>query len=137
MSASKCGQRDAKRGEIGLQTDLQSLESPPCEIECINSRCGEEGVQTFLRACSHCFSKCEWVENSANLGARRRPDRVSGLGVQRRVALFSTHSLRVAAKKVMRGVAKPCRGVSPAAFRALRMAFLIRNASWKSSVNRP
>ena len=37
----------------------------------------------------------------------------------------------------MRGVAKPCRGHTPAAFRALRMAFLIRNASWKSSVNRP
>jgi hypothetical protein len=62
---------------------------------------------------------------------------VSGLGVQRRVALFSTHSLRVAAKKAMRGVAKPCRGQTPAAFRALRMTFLIRNASWKNSVNRP
>lgn len=37
----------------------------------------------------------------------------------------------------MRGVAKPCRGDTPAAFRALRMAFLIRNASWKNSVNRP
>ncbi|PKO68023.1 MAG: hypothetical protein CVU22_09745 [Betaproteobacteria bacterium HGW-Betaproteobacteria-16] len=53
------------------------------------------------------------------------------------MALFSTHSLRVAAKKAMRGVAKPCRGATPAAFRTLRMAFLIRNASWKNSVNRP
>jgi hypothetical protein len=57
--------------------------------------------------------------------------------VQQRVALFSTHSLRVAAKKALRGVAKPCRGVIPAAFRALHMAFLIRNASWKNGVNRP
>lgn len=39
MSASKCGQRAAKRGEIGLQTDLARLKSPPSEIECINSRC--------------------------------------------------------------------------------------------------
>jgi hypothetical protein len=53
------------------------------------------------------------------------------------MALFSTHSLRVAAKKALRGVAKPCRGVIPAAFRALHMAFLIRNASWKNGVNRP
>jgi hypothetical protein len=53
------------------------------------------------------------------------------------MALFSTHSLRVAAKKAMRGVTQPCRGVTPAAFRALRMAFLIRNASWKNSANRP
>ena len=39
MSASKCGQRAAKRGEIGLQTNLARLKSPPSEIECINSRC--------------------------------------------------------------------------------------------------
>ncbi|WP_353395843.1 hypothetical protein [Hydrogenophaga sp. 5NK40-0174] len=37
----------------------------------------------------------------------------------------------------MRGVAKPCRGKTPAAFCALRMAFLICNASLKNSVNRP
>ncbi|MDP2020079.1 MAG: hypothetical protein Q8L16_04220, partial [Hydrogenophaga sp.] len=83
------------------------------------------------------FSKCEWAENSANLGAGRRPDWMSGLGGQQRVAQFSAHSLRVAAKKAMRGVAKPCRGKTPAAFRALRMVCLIRNASWKNSVNRP
>jgi hypothetical protein len=97
---------------------------------------GRPPVPAGPRDCSHYFSKCEWVENSANLGARRRPDWMSGLGVQQRVALFSTHSLRVAAKNAMRGVAKPCRGATPAAFRALRMAFLIRNASWKNSVNR-
>jgi hypothetical protein len=28
------------RGEIGLQTDLQILKSPPTEIKCINSRHG-------------------------------------------------------------------------------------------------
>jgi hypothetical protein len=33
--------------------------------------------------------------------------------VQRRVALFPPRSLRVAAKKAMRGVAKPCRGGAP------------------------
>src|SRR5690606_12778040 len=32
------------------------------------------------RACSHYFSKCERGRNSANLGAGRRPDWVSGLG---------------------------------------------------------
>jgi hypothetical protein len=37
----------------------------------------------------------------------------------------------------MRRVAKPCRTLSPAAFRALRMTFLIRNASPGNSVNRP
>ena len=37
----------------------------------------------------------------------------------------------------MRGVAKPGRGETPAAFCALRMAFLIRNASRKNNVNRP
>src|SRR6185369_2010172 len=37
----------------------------------------------------------------------------------------------------MRRVAKPGRTSSPAAFRALRMTFLTRNASCKSSVNRP
>jgi hypothetical protein len=40
MSASKCGQRATKQGEIGLQTDLAGLKSPPSEIECINSRRG-------------------------------------------------------------------------------------------------
>ena len=40
------------------------------------------------RACSHYFGKCERGENRANLGARRSPDWPSGLGVQRRVALF-------------------------------------------------
>lgn len=38
MSASKCGQRATKRGEIDLQTHLARLKSPPSEIECINSR---------------------------------------------------------------------------------------------------
>src|SRR6266516_4408489 len=37
----------------------------------------------------------------------------------------------------MRRVAKPGRGAAPAAFRALRMTFLTRNASRKNSVNRP
>src|SRR5690606_2965822 len=76
-------------------------------------------------------------ENSANQGAGRRPGWTPGLGVQRRVALFSPRSLRVAAKQAMRGVAKPRRATGPAAFRALRMACLFRNASWKNSVNRP
>ena len=40
MSASAGGHMAAKRGEIGLETALQSLKSPTCEIECINSRCG-------------------------------------------------------------------------------------------------
>jgi len=40
MSASKCGQRAANRGDIGLQTVLASLKSPQSEIECINSRGG-------------------------------------------------------------------------------------------------
>jgi hypothetical protein len=39
------------------------------------------------------------------------------------VALFSTPSLRVAAKNAMRRVAKPRRATGPSAFRALRMAF--------------
>jgi hypothetical protein len=82
-------------------------------------------------------SKCERGENSANRGARRRSDRVSDLGVQRRVALLSPLSLRVAAKKAMRGVARPGRGETPAAACALRMSFLIHNASWKNRVNRP
>ena len=43
------------------------------------------------------FSKRERGEHSANPGAGRRPDWLSGLGVQRRVALFSPRSLRVAA----------------------------------------
>lgn len=38
MSASKCGHRAAERGEIGLETALQSLKSPSCEIKCIHSR---------------------------------------------------------------------------------------------------
>lgn len=40
MSASAGGQRAVKRGDIGLETDLARLKSPPSEIECINSRCG-------------------------------------------------------------------------------------------------
>ena len=40
MSASKCGHRAAEQGEIGLETALQSLKSPSCEIKCINSRYG-------------------------------------------------------------------------------------------------
>ena len=46
-------------------------------------------------------------------------------------------SLRVAAKKAMRRVTKPCRGPTPAAFCALRMTFLTSNASPGNSVNRP
>jgi hypothetical protein len=57
--------------------------------------------------------------------------------VQRRAALFSLVSLWVAAKKAMRSVAQPCRVHTPAAFRALRMAFLIRDAFWKNRMNRP
>ncbi len=53
------------------------------------------------------------------------------------MALFSPRSLRVVAKKALRGVAKPCRGDTPAAFRALRRAFLIRNASRKRVANTP
>lgn len=41
MSASAGGQMAAKRGEIGLETDLPRLKSPPSEIHCINSRCGK------------------------------------------------------------------------------------------------
>ena len=40
MSASECGQGATKRGEIGLQSALVSLKSPPTEIKCINSRHG-------------------------------------------------------------------------------------------------
>lgn len=40
MSASECGRRAAERADIGLHTTLQSLKSPPCEIERINSRFG-------------------------------------------------------------------------------------------------
>ncbi|MDZ4175481.1 MAG: hypothetical protein U1D36_13535, partial [Hydrogenophaga sp.] len=64
-----------------------------------------------------------------------RPSTGAG-GTQSLFTLFSTHSLRVAAKNAMRGNAKPCRGATTAAFRAVRKAFLIRNASWKNSVNR-
>ncbi len=39
MSASKCGQRAAKQGEIGFQTDLAGRELAPSEFKCINSRC--------------------------------------------------------------------------------------------------
>ena len=38
MSASACGQRTAKRGEIGLETNLENLRSPSSEIAPINSR---------------------------------------------------------------------------------------------------
>jgi hypothetical protein len=40
MSASAGGQEAANLGEIGLQTDLASLKSPPSEITRINSRRG-------------------------------------------------------------------------------------------------
>jgi hypothetical protein len=43
----------------------------------------------------------------------------------------------VAAKKAMRCVTKPCRGPTPAAFRALRMTFLTSNASPVNGGNRP
>jgi hypothetical protein len=59
------------------------------------------------------------------------------LGMQRRVAAFATHSLWVAAKKGSGGVAKPCRGTTPAAFRALPEPFLTRNALSRNSVNTP
>ena len=41
MSAPACGQKAAKRGEIGLETGFVNRQSPPSEITCINSRCGE------------------------------------------------------------------------------------------------
>ena len=82
-----------------------------------------------LGGCSCPFLKCERSENGANLGARRRPGWPPGLGVQRRVAPFSPRSLRVAAKKAMRGVARTCRGLPRLRPRAYRMTFLIRNAS--------
>ena len=59
------------------------------------------------------------------------------LDEQRRVAAFATHSRRVAAKKASGGVAKPCRGATPAAFRALPEAFLPRNALSRNNVNTP
>jgi hypothetical protein len=65
------------------------------------------------------------------------------LDEQRRVAAFASHSLRVAAKKASGGVAKPCRGATPAAHRdvakacALPETFLTRNALSRNSVNRP
>jgi hypothetical protein len=59
------------------------------------------------------------------------------LDEQRRVAVFATHSRRVAAKKASGGVAKPCRGATPAAFRALPETFLTRNALFINSVNTP
>lgn len=59
------------------------------------------------------------------------------LDEQRRVAAFATHSLRVAAKTGSGGVAKPCRGTTPAAFRALPEPVLTRNALSIDSVNRP
>ena len=52
------------------------------------------------------------------------------------MAWFSVCSLRVAIKTALRCVAKPCRGTAPAAFRALLMTVLTRNASPKISVNR-
>jgi len=81
------------------------------------------------RACSNSFLKCERGAKGANLGARRSPGRAPGRGVQQRVAPFAPRSLRVAAKKTMRGVARTCRGVPRRHPRAYRMAFLIRNAS--------
>ena len=39
MSVSAKAPRAANRVEIGLDTDLAMLKSPPSEIECINSRC--------------------------------------------------------------------------------------------------
>jgi hypothetical protein len=59
------------------------------------------------------------------------------LDEQRRVAVFATHSLRVAAKKASGGVAKPCRGATPAAFCALPETFLTRNARSRNGVNAP
>jgi hypothetical protein len=40
MSASAASQEAANRGEIGLETDLAMLKSPPSEIKGINSRHG-------------------------------------------------------------------------------------------------
>jgi hypothetical protein len=59
------------------------------------------------------------------------------LDEQRRVAFFATHSLWVAAKTGSGGVAKPCRGATPAAFRALPEPVLTRNALSRNSVNTP
>lgn len=59
------------------------------------------------------------------------------LDEQRRVAVFATHSLRVAAKKASGGVAKSCRGATPAALRALPEVFLTRNALSRNRVNTP
>ncbi len=62
------------------------------------------------RVFSALFFKCERGAGGANLGARRRPGRSPGLGVQQRLAPPAPRSLRVAAKKAMRGVARTCRG---------------------------
>jgi hypothetical protein len=59
------------------------------------------------------------------------------LGMQRRVAAFVTHSPGVAAKTGSGGVAKPCRGATPAAFCALPEPFLTRNALSRNRVNTP
>jgi hypothetical protein len=40
MSASAGSQEAANRGEIGPETDLAMLKSPPSEIKCINARHG-------------------------------------------------------------------------------------------------
>ncbi len=40
MSAPAGGQRAAERAEIGLETDLTRLKSPPSEIAGVNSRHG-------------------------------------------------------------------------------------------------
>jgi hypothetical protein len=59
------------------------------------------------------------------------------LDEQRRVAVFATHSLWVAAKTGSGGVAKPWPASTPAAFRALPESVLTRNALSRNSVNTP
>ena len=59
------------------------------------------------------------------------------LDEHRRVTAFATRSLRVTAKKASGGVAKPCRGATPAAFCALPETFLTRNALSINSISTP
>ncbi len=98
-----------------------------------SNRCGSDQA----RACAHYVRKCERVARGANHGARRRQDRASWLGEQRRVAPPGRPFLRVAAEMAMRFVAKPRRAPGPPAFCAPLMAISTVQRTCGHSVNRP
>jgi len=98
----------------------------------------DDEPSAFLYALGDNYEAVEYYRlDAANQGARRGLDRASRQGEQRRVAVQGARSLRVAAKRAMLFVAKPCRAAGPPSFRASGMTLFARNASYECSVNRP